>query len=361
MTRDTGAAPRFEHRGTSGRVVFGAGRRTELGAEVDRLGLGRILVVSTPGRADLADEAAAALGERLAGTHPRAAMHVPAEVGAAAVARARELGADGCVAIGGGSAIGLGKIVARDTGIPLVAVPSTYSGSEATPIWGETTDGRKRTGQDPRVQPVTVIYDPELTRSMPARLSAESGMNALAHAAEALYAPEASPVTALVAAQAARSLAHGLPLVVTDPASDPGRAEVLQGAWLAGWCLASSTMSLHHKLCHTLGGTFDLPHAPTHAVVLAHVLAFNLPAAPAAELALRQALDTDDVPARVHRLGLELGAGRSLAELGMPAGGIERVVALATADPYANPRPVTAEGIRAVVAAAYAGDPPATG
>ncbi|RZT86622.1 maleylacetate reductase [Pseudonocardia sediminis] len=356
--RGWGVEHRFEYQGRPGRVVFGAGRRAELGAEAERLGLRRVLVVTTPGRADLAAETAATLGDRLAGLHPHAVMHVPSDVAAHAVATARELGADGCVAVGGGSAVGLGKIVARDTGIPLLAVPTTYSGSEATPIWGMTTDGVKRTGHDPRVLPVTVVYDPELTLSMPVRLTAESGLNALAHAAETLYAPDVSPVTSLVAAGAARSLVTGLPKVLADPASVDARAEVMQGAWLAGWCLASATMSLHHKLCHTLGGTFDLPHAPTHANVLAHVLAFNLPAAPAADAALREALGTDDVPARVHALVAELGAARSLADLGLPADGVERVVELATADPYANPRPVTPEGVRAILAAAFTGASP---
>lgn len=349
---------RFEYQGRPGRVVFGAGRRAEIGAEADRLGLRRVLVVSTPGRADLATEAASALGDRLAGLHPHAVMHVPADVAAHAVDRARELGADGCLAVGGGSAVGLGKIVARDAGIALLALPTTYSGSEATPIWGMTTDGRKQTGHDPRVLPATVVYDPELTLSMPPRLAAESGLNALAHAAEALYAPDVSPVTSLVAGGSARSLVTGLPRVLADPSSVEARAEVLQGAWLAGWCLASATMSLHHKLCHTLGGTFDLPHAPTHATVLAHVLAFNLPAAADADAALREALGTDDVPGRVYALADELGAARSLAELGLPPEGVERVVDLVTADPYANPRPVTREGVRTILAAALAGGPP---
>lgn len=349
---------RFEYQGRPGRVVFGAGRRSELAAEIDRLGLRRVLVVSTPGRADLAAELAAPLGDRLAGLHPHAVMHVPAAVAADAVRRTGELGADGCVAVGGGSAIGLGKIVARDTGVPLLAVPTTYSGSEATPLWGMTRDGRKQTGHDPRVLPATVLYDPELTLSMPVGLAASSGVNALAHAAEALYAPDASPVTSLVAAGAARSLAGGLPRIVAEPSSVPARAEVLQGAWLAGWCLASATMSLHHKLCHTLGGMFDLPHAPTHANVLAHVLAFNLPAAPAADTALRAALGTDDVPGRVHALVAGIGAARSLAELGLPADGVDRVVEQVVAEPYANPRPVTPDGVRAVLRAARAGEPP---
>ncbi|MET0189743.1 MAG: maleylacetate reductase, partial [Pseudonocardia sediminis] len=328
---------RFEYQGRPGRVVFGAGRRAELGAEAERLGLRRVLVVATPGRADLAAETAAALGDRLAGLHPHAVMHVPADVAAHAVATARELGADGCVAVGGGSAVGLGKIVARDTGIPLLAVPTTYSGSEATPIWGMTTDGVKRTGHDPRVLPVTVIYDPELTLSMPVRLTAESGLNALAHAAETLYAPDVSPVTSLVAAGAARSLVTGLPQVLADPASVDARAEVLQGAWLAGWCLASATMSLHHKLCHTLGGTLDLPHAQTHTVVLPHALAYNSPAAPEAVAALSRALGGPADPAReLWQLAGRLGAPRSLRELGMAEEDIPRIAELAVANPYSN-------------------------
>ncbi|WP_086865047.1 iron-containing alcohol dehydrogenase, partial [Amycolatopsis lexingtonensis] len=274
MTRE------FVHESPPGRVVFGAGARHRLPGELERAGLRRPLVVCAPGAAGLAAE----LAPPGAGLHPHAAMHVPAAVAAEAVAAAA--GTDGCVAVGGGSALGLAKAVAKETGLPVAAVPTTYSGSEMTPIWGITGETGKTTGRDPKVRPVLVVYDPELTLSLPAAFSVTSGVNALAHAAEALYAPDCSPVTALVAQEAARVTAAALPRVSADPLDLDARADLLHGSWLAGTALGSTTMSLHHQLCHILGGTFDLPHAPVHTAVLPHVLAVNLPAAPAARAAL---------------------------------------------------------------------------
>jgi maleylacetate reductase len=280
-------------------------------------------------------------------------MHVPVEVADEAVDVARKLDADGCVAVGGGSAIGLGKALALRAGLPLIAVPSTYAGSEMTPVWGLTENGVKRTGRDRAVLPRSVVYDPELTLSMPPALSGTSGMNAIAHAVEALYAPDASPVISLMAEEGVRSLAAALP-VVAD-----ARSQALYGAWLCGACLGATTMGLHHKLCHVLGGTFNLPHADTHTVVLPYVLAFNSPAVPTALAALRRALGTPDPALGLYDLAGRLGAPRSLAALGLPREGIERAVGLAAATPYANPREASPDDLRAILTAAYEGAPPA--
>ncbi|MEU4896314.1 maleylacetate reductase [Streptomyces sp. NPDC044780] len=349
----------FIHENRPGRVVFAAGARARLPEETDRLGLHRLIVVCTPGHADLAAELAAPLGDRIADLHPHATMHVPAAVAAETVARAREIGADGCLAIGGGSAIGLAKAVAKDTGLPIVAVPTTYAGSEMTPIWGLTTDGRKTTGRDPRVLPSVVVYDPELTTTLPSALSVTSGVNALAHAAEALYAPDSSPIHTLMAAEAARALADALPRVVADPDDIDARSDALYGAWLAGSVLGATTMSLHHKLCHILGGTFNLPHAETHTAVLPHVLAFNLPAAPAARTALETALDTTEPASQLFHLARSLGADMSLTALGMPEDGVETVVSQALAHPYANPRLITEADVRRILGRALTGAAPA--
>lgn len=351
----------FVYSGQPGRVVFGAGRRAGLAEETERLGLRRVLVLAGSEQAALAAELSVPLGARLAEVHAHAAPHVPVATADKAVERSRELGADGCVAIGGGSAIGLAKVVARETGLPIIAVPTTYAGSEMTSIWGLTEAGRKTTGRDPRVLPRTVVYDPELTITLAPAASAASGINALAHAAEALYAPDVSPVTALIAAESVAALAAALPRVVADPHDLEGRSEALYGAWLAGLCLGSSSMSLHHRLCHLLGGAFDLPHAPTHTAVLPHVLAYNLPAAPAAAAALAEALGGQPVE-RLRTLIDGLGIARSLADLGMPEDGIETVVGQATisGSTYTNPRPVTAEGVRAIVRAAFDGRAPNT-
>ncbi|MET0456866.1 MAG: maleylacetate reductase [Mycobacterium sp.] len=348
----------FVHQGLGGRVIFAPGARARLATETDRLGLRRLLVVCTPGNAELAADVARPLGAALVDVYAHATMHVPARVAADAVSRAEALHADGCIAIGGGSAIGLGKAVAKDTGIPLIAVPTTYAGSEMTPIWGITDGGRKRTGRDVTVLPATVIYDPELTLSLPTSRSVTSAINALAHAAESMYAPDRSPITDLIAAESARAIVAALPLVATAPRDVPARTELLYGSWLAGMALGATTMSLHHQLCHVLGGTFNLPHAETHAAVLPHVLRLNLAAAPDAEKQLRSAFGADDPAAHLFHLTQDLGAQMSLAALGMPPDGVATVIDQATSAPYANPTPVTAAALQILLADATAGSPP---
>jgi len=341
------------------RVAFGAGVLGRLPEEAAALGLTRMLVLCSPEQEELGKRVAVVLGDRAAGVLPEAQMHVPLAVAHRARELAAELGADGCVAVGGGSAIGLGKAIALEHGLPVVAVPTTYAGSEMTPIWGLTDGGAKRTGRDPRVLPASVLYDPELTLTLPAGMSATSGINAIAHAVEGLYAPDASPIVSLMAEEGTRALAGALPAVVADGGDLDARAEAQYGAWLCGAVLGATTMSLHHKLCHTLGGTLDLPHAPTHTVVLPHALAYNAPAAPQAVAALSRALGGATDPAReLWELAGRLGAPRSLRELGMAEDDIARIADLAVASPYANPRPVTRDAVEALLRAAWAGTPP---
>jgi maleylacetate reductase len=341
------------------RVRFGAGSLAQLPDEVAGLGLTRVLVLCSPEQEATGTLVADALGDRAAGVLPEARMHVPVEVAHRARDLARELGADGCVAVGGGSAVGLGKAIALEHGLPIIAVPTTYAGSEMTPIWGLTEGGAKRTGRDPRVLPVSVLYDPELTLTLPPELSATSGINAIAHSVEGLYAPDASPIVSLMAEDGVRALAAALPAVVANGADLDARAEAQYGAWLCGAVLGATTMSLHHKLCHTLGGTLDLPHAQTHTIVLPHALAYNADGAPQAVAALSRALGGVDDPAReLWELAGRLRAPRSLRELGMAEPDIERIAVMAVANPYANPRPVTREGVEALLRAAWSGEPP---
>lgn len=355
---------RFRHDGLPMRVIFGPGRVAELPTELDDLGLRRVLVLSTAGRRELAERVAEGLGERAAGVHPHASEHVPAQAAAVAAEAAAASDADGCVAVGGGATIGLGKGLALELGLPVVAVPTTYSGSEMTPIWGLTDTGpdgpAKRTGRDAAVLPRSVVYDPELTRSLPVDVSVTSGFNAIAHAVEALYAPNASPVVSLLAQEGARALADALPAVAADPQGIEGRSAALYGAWLCGACLGVSSMALHHQLCHLLGGSFGLPHAATHTVLLPHVLAFNTPAAPAADAALRRALATDRPAAALQALATRLGAPTTLRQLGFDEQDIDDVVhrvvtqRVATSA-YPNPREVTVDGVREVLTGAFRG------
>jgi maleylacetate reductase len=340
------------------RVSFGPGRCDDVAGELDHLGLSRVLVLCTPSQGETVDRIVDGLGDRCVGVFPGAVMHVPADVADEACRVAADLGADGCVAVGGGSSVGLGKAIALRQGLPVVAVPTTYAGSEMTSVWGLTENGIKRTGKDPAVLPRSVVYDPELTLTLPAGLSVTSGFNALAHAAEGLYAHDTSPIIDLMAEEGARAVFSALQRIVVDPTGLEGRSEAMRGAWLCGAVLGATTMSLHHKLCHVLGGTFGLPHADTHTVVLPHVLAFILPAAPGAAAALGRALSVlpGEVPVTLQGVSTDLGAPTSLAEFGMPADGITEVVRQVLATPCASPRPVTAEAVTGLLRRALAGD-----
>ncbi|GAA2787447.1 maleylacetate reductase and hydroxyquinol 1,2-dioxygenase domain-containing protein [Crossiella cryophila] len=346
----------FEYTANPARIVFGAGTLSRLPAEVRALGGTRALLLGTSARST--DRAADVLGPLLVARFDRAAMHTPVEVTEAALELLRANGIDCLVAVGGGSAIGLAKALALRTDLPQVVLPTTYAGSEVTAVLGQTEQGRKSTLASPGVLPETVVYDVELTLGLPVALSVTSGVNAMAHAVEALYAPQANPVTERLAVESITLLARALPRIVADPADVEARADALQGAWLAGTCLGSVGMGLHHKLCHTLGGSFGLPHAETHTVVLPHAMAYNASAAPAAMCLVARALGVTDAPRGLYDLIVRLGGPISLRELGLGRGDLSRVVELATAAPYPNPRPVTAEGLAALLTDAWNGCAP---
>ena len=342
------------------RVVFGAGALQQLPAEADRLGIRRALVLSTPEQADGAARVAALLGDRAAGVFAQAAMHVPIETARAARAEAARLGADGAVAFGGGSTTGLGKAIALESGLPIVAIPTTYAGSEMTSIYGITEGGLKKTGRDARVRPKTAIYDPTLTLTLPYGLTVTSALNAIAHATENLYAHDGNPVVALMAEEGIRASAAALAPLQADAQDLAARSDALYGAWLCGIVLDSVAMGLHHKLCHTLGGSFNLPHAETHTVVLPHALAYNAAAAPDAMARLVRALGLPpgaDAARAVQDLALRHGAPPSLRALGMPADGLDRAADLAVATPYPNPRPLERDALRALLQRAWEGVP----
>jgi alcohol dehydrogenase class IV len=354
----------FVYQAAPVRVIFGPGTLARLPEEAERLGARRALVLSTPGQRALAERVAALLGERAAGIFGRAAMHVPVEVAREAREMARELEADCAVAIGGGSTTGLGKAIALETGLPIVAVPTTYAGSEMTPIYGLTEGGAKRTGRDARVLPRCVIYDPELTLGLPWAVTVTSAFNAIAHAAEGLYAPDGNPVVALMAEEGIRASAAALAPLQADPRNLDARSSALYGAWLCGSVLGAITPGLHHKLCHTLGGSFGLPHAEVHTVVLAHALAYNAGAAPAAMARMARALGAPDAShshaaARaVQALARRHGAPVSLAAIGMPADGLERAADMAVQNQYPNPRPLERPALRALLQRAFDGAAP---
>jgi maleylacetate reductase len=342
----------FTHDVPPQRVVFAAGALSGVADEAKRLNFSRALIVATPGSGvRLGQRVVDLLGTRAAGLHAQAVAHVPKAVAATGLEAARAASADGLVAVGGGAAIGLAKMIARDSGLAMLAVPTTYSGSEATPIFGLTDGERKITGRDAKVLPRTILYDPDLTLELPAAVSAASGLNAIAHCVEAFWADGRTPVTSALASEAMRRFAKNLPAAVADGADAPARAECLIGAWLAGTVLAAGT-GLHHKLAHVLGG-LGLPHAETHAIILPHVMRFNLAAAPEAEARLGEALGSGDPADAIAAMLQKFPIPQRLREVGFDRAKTDFVAAEIAAAKIASPRPASADDVRALLTAAY--------
>ena len=354
----------FAYEASPVRAVFGIGALDKAPEEITRLGVERVLIIATPGRRQFANDLAAMLGTRAAGTFDRAVMHVPIENAAEARAEANRLRADGYIAIGGGSATGVAKAIAVETGRPILSIPTTYSGSEMTSTWGFTERGIKKTMRDLRARPKTAIYDPALTVSMSASLSATSGMNAMAHCVEALYAKDGNPIVSLLAEEGIRALAASLPIVVKEPGNMDARSLAFYGAWLGGMVLGASTTALHHKLCHILGGAFNLPHSETHTVLLPHATAYNASGAPEAMERIARALkgngNARSAAAELYELEASMGAPLSLKSLGMKSEGVGHATELALQASFYNPVPLTKDGIRALLEDALEGRPPRT-
>jgi maleylacetate reductase len=340
------------------RVIFGAGSLNRLQEEFDALRVRRALVISTPEQKALADAVAERLGNQCCGVFAKAVMHVPIEVAREARAYAGQAGADCVVAIGGGSTIGLGKAIALESSIPILAIPTTYAGSEMTPIYGLTENGEKQTGRSLKVLPRVVIYDPLLTLKLPARMSATSGINAIAHCVEALYAENGNPIISMMAEDGIRSLAQGLPRIADQPEDLAARTDCLYGAWLAGSVLGATSVALHHKLCHTLGGMFNLPHAETHTIILPHAVAYNAVATPLAMARVCKALQVNDAAQGLFDLAAQLDVPLSLEALGMRLSDLDAVTEATLTKPYPNPRSLQREGIQALLESAYYGHRP---
>jgi alcohol dehydrogenase class IV len=362
---------RFVHDTLPQRVAFGSGEAAaNLSAEAGNLGATKVMLIAAEAEMHLADTIAADIPVAL--RYDDVVMHVPVEVAELARAAAAGHDVDVLVSVGGGSTTGLAKAIAMTTGLPIVAVPTTYAGSEATPVWGLTEGAKKTTGVDTKVLPRVVIYDAALTMSLPVEMSVASGLNALAHCVDSLWAPNADPINAALAAEGIRSLAVGLPKVVADPMDLDGREHALYAAYLSAAAFASAGSGLHHKICHVLGGKYNLPHAQTHATVLPYVLAFNGPAAPDAERRIAAAFGGTGFGTRfgtgsstggaldgLVALKGELNAPRALADYGFTEDSIpEAAAAILPSVPASNPRPVTAEDLRTLLRAAWSGADP---
>lgn len=347
----------FVYAGSPARIIFGNGAVQSVGEWIAKSGYSRALVLSTPAQKADAERLAGRIGSSAVGVFPGAAMHTPVEVTQEALALVAQLGADCVVSLGGGSTTGLGKAIAYRTDLHQIVVPTTYAGSEVTPILGQTENGVKTTVRDARILPEIVIYDPELTIGLPVPMTVNSGLNAMAHAAEALYAQDRNPISTLMAAEGLRALKDTLPRLVVEPRDLDARGEALYGAWLCGTVLGAVGMALHHKLCHTLGGSFDTPHAETHAILLPHTVGFNAVAVPDRLKPLSDLFGTTP-GAGLHDFATSIGAPTALKSLGLGEADLDRAATIATQNPYWNPRPFDRDAIRALLQDAWEGARP---
>jgi maleylacetate reductase len=347
----------FTHTSSPARILFGRGGIAKAGEEIRRLGCKRALVLCTPQQAAQAQALDAQIVDLSAGIFAEAAMHTPVEVTSKGVAAWEAAGADCIISIGGGSTTGLGKAIAARTSAPQIVIPTTYAGSEVTPILGETKDGLKTTRRGPEILPETIIYDPDLTDTLPLSLTITSGLNAMAHAAEGVYAQDGSPIFTLMAIEGLKALKAALPALVSNPSERDGRDLALYGAWLCGSVLGGVGMSIHHKLCHTLGGSLNLPHAETHAILLPHTIGYIEEALPEAVAPVAE-LFGGKAGKGLHAFAQSLGAPMRLKDIGVEEASLDAMADLATANAYWTPRPLDRDAIRALLRAAWSGEAP---
>lgn len=348
----------FIYTGNRARILFGSGKVAQLGEEIRRLGASRALLLSTPFQKTDVEAIAVTLGDLAAGVFAEATMHTPVEVTEKALSVYAASGADCLVAFGGGSTIGLGKALAYRNDAPQIVIATTYAGSEVTPILGQTERGVKTTVRGPSILPETVIYDPDLTHGLPVAMSITSGLNAIAHAVEGLYAQDRNPIASMMAFEGIRALKLALPAIAGNPGDAAARSNALYGSWLCGTVLGMVGMALHHKICHTLGGSFDLPHAETHAVMLPHTVAYTEKAVPDLLAPVAQLFGTPTAGEALYDFSAALGAPMSLKALGLSSGDLDRAAELATTNPYWNPRPVERQAIRDLLQRAWSGSRP---
>ncbi|WP_424988858.1 maleylacetate reductase [Microbulbifer sp. S227A] len=351
---------RFSYKAGAARIEFGRGMLSRTGEVMSDLGCKRAVVLATEPQRQSAQDLADALGPLAAGLYAGAVMHTPVDVTETALAYCREVKADCLIALGGGSTTGLGKALAYRSDMTLIAVPTTYAGSEVTPILGQTEKGLKTTLKDNRVLPSAVIYDPALSDTLPLGMSVVSGLNAMAHAAEALYAQDRNPVSSMLAVEGIAAMKSGLRRIADDPAAPAGRDSALYGAWLCGTVLGQVGMALHHKICHTLGGSFNMPHAETHAVMLPHTVGFNARAVPDQLEPISQIFGDEPGPG-LFGYCKSLGAPTSLQQLGFRQADLDRAADIASGNPYWNPRQIDRDGLRAMLQDAFDGAEPPRG
>ncbi len=347
---------RFIYPGPHTRVVFGNGTLADLPAEAKRRGMSRVLILCSKGRTQLAEKIAAALGDACAGICAESVPNMPREVFDAVKAQLAESRADGFVAVGGGSPIGLAKSVSVSAQLPFIAVVTTLSGSEMSPKWALGRGLSRAAGNDPRALPTIAIYDPQLVLALPPKVVVASGMNAMAHAVESLYGDDTNPVIQTLSDDAIARLYTSLPQVVSSPASIEARNEALYGAWLAA--TFRSTTCLHHLIAQQVRQLFDLDHAQTHAVVLPYALAFNAPSIPDAMARMQKAAGVADMPRALFELNKTLGLPLRLTDIGMPEARLEEAADTVMQVKSYNPRPYTRADVITILKQAISGEAP---
>ncbi|MBY5516142.1 maleylacetate reductase [Rhizobium leguminosarum] len=350
----------FIYKGTIPRIVFGVGTISRVAEELHYLDRHKALVLSTPFQEKDAQRLAEQLGSACAGLFNGAMMHTPVDVTIEALRVFSDKGADCVISLGGGSTIGLGKAIAYRTDAPQLVIATTYAGSEVTPILGQTENGIKTTVRDASILPETVIYDPELTYDLPVNMTVTSGLNAMAHAVEGLYAQDRNPVSSMMAMEGIAALHEALPAIVGDPRNPAARTDALYGSWLCGVVLGAVGMALHHKICHTLGGSFDLPHSETHAILLPHTVAYTEAAVPHLLEPVAALLGTDRAAPGLYDFALGIGAPTRLQDFGLAAEDLDKATDIAMRNPYWNPRPLEATAIREMLQMAWEGARPAS-
>lgn len=348
----------FDYQALPWNIIFGIGSLQRLPQELQKLGYCRALVLSTPNQTAQGQEVLQLLGDLSIGLYDQAVMHVPIDTVEQAMLLAQQKNADCTVSIGGGSTTGLGKALALKLGLANIVIPTSYAGSEMTNIWGITENNRKVTGRDESVVPNLTIYDPELTRSLPAKFAGPSGLNAMAQAVVNVASGKVNPIVQVMALEAVRALSSSLPLLIDDPSNMQAHSEALYGACLAGGSLGTGTTSLHHRLCHTFGGTFNTPHAETHTILLPHCVAYNTGATARDTAKLAEALGVENAAQGIYQLAKTLGAPTSLKAIGIKEADLDLATTIALDTPVNNPEPVSADRLRALLQRAWSGEKP---
>lgn len=347
---------RFTYRSDPVRIVFGAGAIAALPAEASLHNMSRLMVLCSQSRADFARRVTASIADRCVAFCDASAPNMPREVFERIVDDIKRQNLDGFVVIGGGSPIGLAKAAAATTKIPYIAIVTTYSGSEMAARWRIGIADDRISGDGAAALPATAIYDPELTLDLPARFSAASGMNAMAHAVESLYGIDTNPIVQAMAEEAIKRLGSSLPRLVQNPRDLDARTDVLYGAWLAANFRAE--VGLEHAIAQRVRQWFNLDHAHTHAVATPYAIGFNAVAAPEAMARIQRALGVTDAARGLYDLNVRLGLPTGLKGLGLREEDIAKAVDVVAAVKITHPRPVAKADLANIIGQAYAGEPP---